>query len=409
MNTTSEASLSSASKTPSNNLSNNPSDSDVAQAAASLRAAIQSACVGLIDREVVVEVIALAAVASEHVLVIGPPGTAKSEAVRRMASALSGQYFEYLLGRFTEPSEIFGPVNLQKLKEGIVETATDGMLPEAEIAFLDEIFLGSTAILNTLLGLLNERVFRRGHTVLRCPLRVCVGASNALPSDAALAAFADRFLLRLFVEPVSDPMLEDLLLGGRSVERRPQTAVSNMQMLDVLMQTARNMDTSPIVPSLAQCIRLLRKAGINLSDRRAVKLQRVIAAATALAGRTTPTDADLWPLIYAVPTADGQNAAREVLANVLAASESTTLAGAALDASLGPKARAVTLGAMADRLLGEEPENRAERLMWMLKLEGVARDIDAGFTKENLPPALVEVRTRLVERIQALEAETTTK
>src|SRR5207248_9740989 len=111
----------------------------------------------------------------------GPPGTAKSEAARRVAATLGARYFEYLLSRFTEPSEICGPVDLRKLREGLVETETSGMLPEAEVAFLDEVFLGSTAILNTLLALLNERVFRRGHTQMKCPLRVCVGASNGLP------------------------------------------------------------------------------------------------------------------------------------------------------------------------------------------------------------------------------------
>src|ERR671932_1737359 len=151
-----------------------------AEASASLRRAVSDAARGLIERESLVELVALAAVAQEHVLVIGPPGTAKSEAVRRVARATGGVYFEYLLGRFTEPSEIFGPVGLRKLQDGTVETDTMGMLPEAEIAFLDEVFQGSTAILNTLLGLLNERVFRRGHTRVTCPLRVCVGASNAL-------------------------------------------------------------------------------------------------------------------------------------------------------------------------------------------------------------------------------------
>src|SRR5687767_4489804 len=142
-------------------------------AAASLQDALVDAGRGLVEREAMVELVALSAVAGEHLLVIGPPGTAKSEAVRRTARALGGSYFEYLLGRFTEPSEIFGPVDLRKLREGTVETETTGMLPEAEVAFLDEIFLGSTAILNTLLGILNERVFRRGHTQLPCPLRLC--------------------------------------------------------------------------------------------------------------------------------------------------------------------------------------------------------------------------------------------
>src|SRR5215471_16851580 len=127
----------------------------VPEASASLREAISDASRGLVERESLVEMIALSAVAGEHMLVIGPPGTAKSEAVRRVAYATGGRYFEYLLGRFTEPSEIFGPVDLRRLKEGVVETETRGMLPEAEIAFLDEVFLGSTAILNTLLGILN--------------------------------------------------------------------------------------------------------------------------------------------------------------------------------------------------------------------------------------------------------------
>src|ERR1051326_6035965 len=183
--------------------------------------------------------VALSAVAEEHVLVIGPPGTAKSEAVRRIARATGGQYFEYLLGRFTEPSEIFGPVDLHKLKDGLVETDTLGMLPEADIAFLDEIFQGSTAILNTLLGILNERVFRRGHTNVRCPLRVCVGASNSLPEDTALAAFADRFLVRCYVDPIPDPMLEQLLESGWSLNQLPGLVTAGLNAIEVLTVAAR--------------------------------------------------------------------------------------------------------------------------------------------------------------------------
>src|SRR5882672_1376724 len=189
-------------------------------ASSKLRSAVTAASRGLVDREPLVELVALSAVAREHLLVIGPPGTAKSVAVRRIAQATGGRYFDYLLGRFTEPNEIFGPVDLRKLREGTVETDVSGMLPEAEIAFLDEDFQGSTAILNTLLGVLNERTFRRGHTIVRCPLRVCAGASNALPVDDALAAFADRFLLRVFVQPVSDAQLEELLEGGWSLAAR---------------------------------------------------------------------------------------------------------------------------------------------------------------------------------------------
>jgi MoxR-like ATPase len=289
------------------------STEDIGATAASLRQAIADASSGLVERETLVELIVLAAVAQEHLLVIGPPGTAKSVAVRRMAETIGGSYFEYLLGRFTEPNEIFGPVDLRKLKEGVVETQISGMLPEAEITFLDEIFQGSTAILNTLLGLLNEREFRRGHTRIHCPLRVCVGASNALPEDESLAAFADRFLVRIYVEPIADPMLEQLLAGGWKLAQRPTQRKASLADIDQLSQAVRQLDMSPIRSSLSHALRILRSAGIALSDRRAVKAQFLIAAAALLDGRTSPAEADLWPLIFVVPTAKQQDIARESL------------------------------------------------------------------------------------------------
>jgi MoxR-like ATPase len=366
-------------------------------AAAAVREALTDAGRGLVDREAMVELVALCAVAGEHLLVIGPPGTAKSEAVRRTARALGGGYFEYLLGRFTEPSEIFGPVDLRKLREGLVETETAGMLPEAEVAFLDEVFLGSTAILNTLLGLLNERVFRRGHTRMQCPLRVCVGASNALPEDEALAAFADRFLARTFVEPVADPRLEDLLAGGASLWRSEEARTASLEALDVLAQASREADLGPVRPHLAHALRTLRAAGIGLSDRRMVKVQRLVSAAAALAGRRTPSVADLWPLIYAVPTKEAQALARDVLRDLLAHSENPALAAAALEASAGPLARAQRLVQAGREVLAGRPADADTEALasWRLKLEGVARELDAGFAPEALPADLRAVREEL--------------
>lgn len=375
---------------------NNP----ISNAAASLRSAVSDAARGLVERETLVELIALAAVAGEHVLVIGPPGTAKSEAVRRVAHATGGNYFEYLLGRFTEPSELFGPVDIRKLKEGVVETDTFGMLPEAEIAFLDEVFQGSTAILNTLLGILNERVFRRGHTRLRCPLRVCVGASNALPDDDALAAFADRFLVRVFVDPIPDPMLEELLEGGWTLAGRDIERAANISDIDALAGEALNADMSRVRPLLAHAIRLLRSAGLSLTDRRAVKAQKLVAAAAVLAGRAKPNESDLWPLIFAVPTRDQQSAARETLRELLAETENATLPAAAEEASLGRLARALRLVESGRRILATQPMDGAEeRESWRLKLEGIAREIDAGFTPEQVTAELADVRARIVEML----------
>jgi len=380
-----------------------PMKKPLTDAAAALRIALSGATRGLVEREALAELIALSAVAGEHVLVIGPPGTAKSEAVRRIARAVDARLFEYLLGRFTEPSEIFGPIDLRRLKEGFVETETAGMLPEAELAFLDEVFKGSTAILNTLLGILNERVFRRGHTLVRCPLRVCVGASNALPEDESLAAFSDRFLVRVFLDPVPDPRLEELLEAGWKLDHEEPGAgfqPASLADLDTLTAAARQADLARVRPHLAHAIRLLRGAGIVLSDRRAVRVQGLVAAAAALAGRARATDADLWPLVLAVPTREQQALARECLGEVLARTENATLPAAAEEASLGPLARATRIAAAGRDALREQPRDDQELEDWMLRLEGIAREIDAGFAPDTLPPDLVEVRKRIVEALR---------
>ncbi|MGA9526204.1 MAG: AAA family ATPase [Myxococcaceae bacterium] len=367
-----------------------------------IRSALQEISRNLVEREALLQVIALAAVAREHVLVIGPPGTAKSEAVRRIASALGGSYFEYLLGRFTEPGEVFGPVDLRKLKEGLVETDSRGMLPEADVVFLDEVFHASTAILNTLLGILNERVFRRGHTRVRCPLRICVAASNALPEDESLAAFADRFLCRVFVEPIPDAQLETLLeVGWASSVPNAAPSISIAQ-LDALSDTAARMELAPIRPHLAHAIRQLRSAGISLTDRRTVKVQRLIAAAAVLAGRDHPTEADLWPLLYAIPTPDAQRTARDVLRELLARSENATLPAAAEEASLGPLARVARIVNAGRSVFDARPDGSDLLAVegWRLKLEGLAREIDAGFSPEALTPELGQLRAEIIEAVR---------
>ena len=363
----------------------------------SFRLAIRDAARGLVDRESLVELVALAAVAGEHLLVIGPPGTAKSEAVRRIARAIGGQYFEYLLGRFTEPSEIFGPVDLRKLREGTVETETRGMLPEAHLAFLDKIFLGSTAILNTLLGVLNERTFYRGHTRIACPLRVCVAASNALPSDESLAALADRFLVRVFVDPVPDGRLEELLERG-SDPWAPSRATS-VDDLDRLSQAARKVELEGVRPELAEAIRRLRREGVVLSDRRLVKLQRLVAAAAAIDGRDRATSRDLWPIVYAVPTAEEQAIAREALGPLLSHSASDVLVSASASASEGLAARAAKLAAAIEEALREAPVEEQAAARHRLRLEGLARALDAAFAPDSLPETLATQRNALVAAI----------
>jgi MoxR-like ATPase len=225
---------------------------------------------------------------------------------------------------------------------------------------------------------------------------VCVGASNALPEDETLAAFADRFLVRAFVEPIGDPLLEDLLEAGWALgEERPQARAS-IADLDVLARAARAADLSGVRTEMARAVRTLRRSGIWLSDRRIVRTQRLVAAAAVLAGRATATTADLWPLIYALPTAEMQRTGRDVLRDLLAASANEALPAAAAEASLGPAARAARLVEAARALLdAPAPDDES----WRLRLEGVAREIDAGFAADALPPPLAEVRAAIVARL----------
>ena len=365
------------------------------EAAAIMRSRIRLATQGLVGREQIAELMILAAVAEEHLLIIGPPGTAKSAVVRRVAAALGGRYFEYMLGRFTEPNELFGPIDLRKLKEGTVEIDTTGMLPDAEVAFLDEVFLGSTAILNTLLGVLNERTFRKGHTIKKCPLRICVGAANGLPDDEALAAFADRFLLHTFVEATPDHLLEDMLEGGWLSELHPITHGDGIGCMTYLSEAMREVDLSAIRAPLAHAIRLLRQNGLHLSDRRIVKSQRLIAAATVLSGRNAATDADLWPLLYVLPTQAAQHSGREILKDLLMTSANQHLHLAVETIVQQPKSRESRLLEEAELLLASPDTDRAQ-------IEAVLKEIDANFNSDQRSAPLATARQQLIEKIPAL-------
>ncbi|BDA42736.1 probable ATPase RavA [Coccomyxa sp. Obi] len=182
-------------------------------------ATIQDLKEGLLEREMEVRLLLLAALAGEHLLLLGPPGTAKSELARRMARLTGGRYFERLLTRFSVPEELFGPLSMKGLEDDQYVRQIDGYLPTSEVAFIDEIFKANSAILNALLTLLNERLFDNGNQRLRVPLLCLVGASNELPESEELDALYDRFLIRRHVAQVSSAQLGSLarLAAGQLV------------------------------------------------------------------------------------------------------------------------------------------------------------------------------------------------
>src|SRR5436190_7067244 len=171
-------------------------DAELIRAAQKVREVAAGLEQRFLDKSEVIRMLLVTLVAGEHMLIVGPPGTAKSALVRHLARLVDARYFEYLLTRFSEPNEIFGPVDIKAFREGTFLRRVEAMLPDAEIVFLDEIFKSNSAILNALLSILNERRFFTGSATIEVPLCSLFGATNEVPNDDALSAIFDRFLVR---------------------------------------------------------------------------------------------------------------------------------------------------------------------------------------------------------------------
>jgi MoxR-like ATPase len=210
-----------------------------------------------------------------------------------------GNYFEYLLTRFSEPNEVFGPIDLVRLREGTVATVTTRMLPEGEFVFLDELFNANSAILNNLLTVLNERVYRRGAEVHQLPLLSLFAASNHLPEDEALRALFDRFLLRCHVDNLNRDLMPRLLIAGWDLEQSgPLESSISAADLRELSRKVYRIELASIAERYADVVSKVRDLGVTFSDRRAVKVLKLVAASALLCGRTVASVADFWVFRY---------------------------------------------------------------------------------------------------------------
>jgi MoxR-like ATPase len=274
--------------------------------------------IGLLERDMEVRLMLLAALCGEHLLLLGPPGTAKSELSRRLSSLTGGEYFERLLTRFSVPEELFGPLSIKGLERDEYNRKTEGYLPTAEVAFIDEIFKANSAILNALLTLLNERLFDNGTDRLPVPLLCLVGASNELPESEELDALYDRFLIRKEVNQVSKSQLGELARlaatrngsDGQGDDGQGDPLAAYAQVPDLSLdefkrtedEAIRHVDISDeIIDVLTELRNYLQdkcEPPIYVSDRRFMKAVNMMQVAAFADNREQVSEADCLLLEY---------------------------------------------------------------------------------------------------------------
>jgi MoxR-like ATPase len=288
-----------------------PLDAEVLRVAAKVREVGRALDARFLDKGELVRLLLVTLVAGEHMLIVGPPGTAKSAMVRQLARLVDARYFEYLLTRFSEPNEIFGPIDIKAFREGTYVRRVEAMLPDADIVFLDEIFKSNSAILNSLLSILNERRFFTGSASIRVPLSSLYGATNEVPNDDALGAVFDRFLVRASSENLDSFHFHGLVERGLAAEvealnestgpgagssaPRPMVTLAEIRTLKACL--ARQL-TFPeeFIARYKGLVFQIRSEGVTLSDRRVVKLLKLFAASALVDGRPTVDDGDFFVL-----------------------------------------------------------------------------------------------------------------
>ncbi len=245
-----------------------------------------------LERDELIDGALVALLAAQHVLVIGPPGTAKSMLADEVCRRLTGaRYFQWLLTRFTTPEELFGAVSLKALEEDDYRRLTTHKLPEAHIAFLDEVFKASSSILNTILTLMNERRFHNGREVVEVPLLTLFAASNELPEDDELLALHDRFLLRFVVDYLGEDFRFLKLLQARSPAARTTLPLGALE--EARARAAALPVPGEVLRAMTDLRRELRAKNVIVSDRRWAQAVGVLRAHAYLAGRDAVGDEDV--------------------------------------------------------------------------------------------------------------------
>lgn len=372
----------------------NPDPPEASQLAARLQTEVlQAVRQAFVAKDEVVDLLGVCLAAGENLFILGPPGTAKSALVHSLGQRLRGDTFSYLLTRFTEPNELFGPFDIRRLREGDLVTNTEGMLSEASLVFLDELLNANSAILNSLLTVLNERVLHRGRERIKVKALMFVGASNHLPEEDALRALFDRFLLRVRCDAApEDRLMEVLDAGWRMESHAPTPSTLGPEHIRLVQKATSQVSLHTVLPEYVELVHRIRHAGIAFSDRRAVKVQRLVAASALLSGRQEARHSDLWVLRYLWDRDEQMEVLKSLVQEMMERTAPTT------DAADHPRASAT----------GPDAEALARSLGWLE--DQVGAGTNPGYLRDRLAVLegsvqwirLPEQRTFLQNRIHQL-------
>lgn len=261
-----------------------------------------------LERSQIVRGMLVALVSRQHVFLLGPAGEGKTGVIEALCERIGASYFDNLVRALMAEEEVFGPLKVSKLEQDVYERQTEGMLPEANVAFLDEIWKGSSAVLNGTLKIINERKFRNNgwKTV---PLTSLFCASNEMPQEDSLLPLWDRIILRYKVNRLSEPAMRlfvqeelkrhSLMALGQDTSGKTGTGIS-LEQLETLQKAALTVEVNqPVLEDLFSILAEIDKKGKPLpSTRKTGWLLQLVKANALLNGRLVATSDDLSILAH---------------------------------------------------------------------------------------------------------------
>ena len=347
-----------------------------------------------VERQDVVDAMFCAKLAKSHVILIGPPGTAKSYLIESFARGFLGErFFGWQVTKFSTPEELFGPYSLAELKKGNYTRVTAGKLPEAYVVYLDEVFNANSSILNALNSAMNERVFE-GQPI---PLENVYGATNFIPTESNLVAFFDRFLFRFIVDPIHEERAFATMLKCGPFQADASQVVTRAE-LEALRTKIPKVDASPIYAPLVKLWQLLKTESIFVSDRRFKWAIDAVRARALLNGRGACTEDDLlllrhvlWSDKKEIPLAEItiMKAVSPIMARI---KEYTDQAE-----DIRQKVQAADLD--------KKPEDMVKVTEGLTKLKEIALAIKTTMKENVLQPKVQEVAERILKKVQDVRKE----